>query len=655
MKKIFTLFSAMLFAAGVFAATEQAWYNDVTSIAANGQYYIYSVNGKAFMKAGQAKVQSITTSNYTNASTFKFKISKADQGYVTNGSYYVKSYMELGGSGSNSGPVCTKQSDNGTKIIWTSMNSGEYWNIHGYYNAWFADRYPALKYESDAYEGYMSGSGVSYSKTKDTQTETKFRWYLVSQAQLDRHFAIYFFDAYKETLNVAQYENKIPAAYYTALTTAYGQTFDVKNAAHSADVVNQAKADLETLYTGAAALVEPYATALAAINTLAAVEDKGEDFAEVTTDINNASAALEQAMTVDAINAAVANLKAIDPITFNVTTFEAISSVNGAASSAAGRTIAYDAADKAVINAEGMAIYAGTTKLTATAAATAEYYKFVRSAQVTVTAPTTYGDFEATTCDEEVIYNEKTYTETTVEDVKVGLNYMGGDSIVHVNVTINHASFSFEEKTIVVGAQETWRGIDLSTYAVGVYDDLNDVITNVAGCDSIITLTLTVTKQPTVELEENLEICAGDSVEYRGVWYAQDTTTVLNIEGELSDTTINVTVTVNPNVYENIETSVLSGHDIELPEGDWVIGEELVSGTYPTVQSGETTTLTFFQYGHTEKGCEDVKELTVTVESNTEAIDNVFVNEKAEKILRNGTLYIRRGDAIFTTTGERVE
>ena len=651
MKKIFTLFSAMLFAAGVFAATEQAWYNDVTSIAANGQYYIYSVNGKAFMQAGQAQVKSITTSNYTSASTFKFTIANPSEGTVKSGSYYLKCYKEP--IGTSSGPINTK-TENGTNIIFTSMNNGEYWNIHGHYNV-LGERYPALYYKDGEYNAYLSGSGLIWSNTKDLQTATEYRWYLVSQAQLDRHFAIYFFDAYKETLNVAQYENKIPAAYYTALTTAYGQTFDVKNAAHSADVVNQAKADLETLYTGAAALVEPYATALAAINTLAAVEDKGEDFAEVTTDINNASAALEQAMTVDAINAAVANLKAIDPITFNVTTFEAISSVNGAASSAAGRTIAYDAADKAVINAEGMAIYAGTTKLTATAAATAEYYKFVRSAQVTVTAPTTYGDFETTTCDEEVVYNEKTYTETTVEDVKVGLNYMGGDSIVHVNVTINHASFSFEEKTIVVGAQETWRGIDLSTYAVGVYDDLNDVITNVAGCDSIITLTLTVTKQPTVELEENLEICAGDSVEYRGVWYAQDTTTVLNIEGELSDTTINVTVTVNPNVYENIETSVLSGHDIELPEGDWVIGEELVSGTYPTVQSGETTTLTFFQYGHTEKGCEDVKELTVTVESNTEAIDNVFVNEKAEKILRNGTLYIRRGEQIFTTTGERVE
>lgn len=330
-----------------------------------------------------------------------------------------------------------------------------------------------------------------------------------------------------------------------------------------------------------------------------------------------------------------------------------------AASATSGLDVNYEISNPSVLAFENGAfriLYSGEVTVTVSQAGNYKYNAATSVVKtIVVSAPTTYGDFVTTTCDEEVVYNKKTYTETTVEDVKVGLNYMGGDSIVHVNVTINHASFSFEEKTIVVGAQETWRGIDLSTYAVGVYDDLNDVITNVAGCDSIITLTLTVTKQPTVELEENLEICAGDSVEYRGVWYAQDTTTVLNIEGELSDTTINVTVTVNPNVYENIETSVLSGHDIELPEGDWVIGEELVSGTYPTVQSGETTTLTFFRYGHTEKGCEDVKELTVTVESNTEAIDNIFVNEKAEKILRNGTLYIRRGDAIFTTTGERVE
>ena len=165
MKKIFTILSIILLSCGMYAATEQAWYNDVTSITANGQYYIYSVNGNGFMQAGQAQVKAITTSNYTNVSTYKFKISKADQGYVTNGNYYVRSYMVLTGS-SGSGPVCTKQSDDGTKIIWTSMNGGEYWNIHSYYNAWFSDRYPALNYKDNKYDGYMSGSGINYSNTK---------------------------------------------------------------------------------------------------------------------------------------------------------------------------------------------------------------------------------------------------------------------------------------------------------------------------------------------------------------------------------------------------------------------------------------------------------------------------------------------------------
>ena len=60
-------------------------------------------------------------------------------------------------------------------------------------------------------------------------------------------------------------------------------------------------------------------------------------FAEVTTDINNARTALEQAMTVEAINAAVSGLKAIDPITFNTTTFTALQAIGTPASSDAAR------------------------------------------------------------------------------------------------------------------------------------------------------------------------------------------------------------------------------------------------------------------------------------------------------------------------------
>ena len=320
--------------------------------------------------------------------------------------------------------------------------------------------------------------------------------------------------------------------------------------------------------------------------------------------------------------------------------------------------VEYEIANPEVLKFENGAfvtLYAGTTQITAKQAGN---YKFNAAADVvrtiTVVAPTTYGDFAQTTCDEPVVFNEKTYTETTKEDVNVGLNFMGGDSIVHVDVVINHASFGEDVMTIAYGAEETWKGIDLKDSTVGVHMVTFDTI-NTVGCDSIITLTLTVTKQDVAKDSVYVEFCEGDSVEYRGEWYKEAGEYPVYVEGEVCDTTIKVVVTVNPNTYETRETTVLSGHDIELPEGEWTIGEETVSGIYPTTQRPDSTVLTFFQYGQTEKGCEAVIELVVTLEPNTEAIDNVFVKESAEKFLRNGQLYIRRGEEIYTVQGERVE
>lgn len=446
MKKISTLLFTVLTSVCTFAATEQAWYNDVTSITNNGQYYIYSVNGNGFMQAGQAQVKSITTSNYTSASTFKFTIANPTEGTVKSGNYYLKCYREI--SGTSSGPTNTK-TENGTNIIFTSMNNGEYWNIHGHYNV-FGERYPALYYKNGEYNAYLSGSGLIWSNTKDTQTATEYRWYVVSQAQLDRHFAIYFFDAYKETLNIEQYSGKIPAAYYTALEAAYNQTFSVQNAEHSAEVVNAAKTELETIYNGAADVATAYATATGAINTLEAVEDKGDDFAEVTTDLSNARTALEQAMTIEAINAAVANLKAIDPISFSITEFAATASIEGAAASQAGRAIIYAAADTTIIY-NGVALQAGTTTLTATAEATDEFYKFVRSVQVTVTKLDTLEEnYPIAFCEgDSAEYRGKWYFEAG-EDTLLA---EGGvrDTMIYVTVTIYARELVELTDTVTVG------------------------------------------------------------------------------------------------------------------------------------------------------------------------------------------------------------
>ena len=650
MKKLFTILSAMLFATGVFAATEQAWYNDVTSITANGQYYIYSVKGKGFVQANQSKVKTVNTTNYTATSDLLFTITAQTDGKAYNGSKYLSSYQAgtCGPTGSSS--------DDGSKLIWTLMNSGAFWNIHGHYTAFFAERWAALYYDN----GYSAKANITGGKTN--YTDEQYRWYVISPAQYDRHFAIYFFDAYKEGLNISQYNGLVPAAYYTALEAAYGQTFSVQNAEHSAEVVNAAKANLETLYTGAASVAAAYATATGAINALEAVEDKGEDFAEVTTDITNARTALEQALNVEAVNAAVANLKAIDPITFNVTTFEAPNFVTNAASTAAGRTITYAAANTAVINANCQAIYAGTTTLTATAAATDAYYKFVRTAQVNVTAPTTNGEFAEATCGEAVEFNGQTYAESFAGQVTL-TNIYGGDSIVAVTITINQPTYSEDSKTIVYGAAESWNGYNLAEQAVGSRD-LQFTTTNVAGCDSVVTLHLTVNKMATLEVYYPIGFCAGDSAEYRGKWYYENALDTIYAEGDVRDTIIYVEAMLLPTTDQIVlYDTIVSGNEVILPEGEWVIGEDTVSGTYPTVESEDASELIFHQYFDEPVVCgPNYIELIVTVTpkeqkpgDTTTDIEDVLDAQKAEKVLIDGVLYIRRGDRLFTAEGREVK
>ena len=669
MRKLFTFISFVLLSASLFAATEQAWYNDVTSITANGQYYIYSVKGAGFMQAGKSTVQSITTSNYTNVSTFKFKITKAEDGNVINGNYYLKSYRAALGS-SNSGPVCTNNSDDGTTIIWTSMESGLYWNIHGHYDS-FGNRCACLKYQ-DKYDGYIPSGSIlngGFSITKDPQTGAEYRWYLVSQAQLDRHFAIYFFDAYKENCNIAQYENHVPAAYYTALQTAYNKTFSVQKTAHSADVVNAAKADLETLYTGAPAIKTAYETAKGKIDALEAVEDKGEDFSEVTNDITNARTALEAAMTVDAVNASVAGLKAIDPITFTQTEFEALNFVTNASSTAAGREITYAAENKSVINAEGKAIYKGATKLTATAAATDAYYKFVRSAQVTVSAPDTYGAYEAQFCQgSSVEFEGVEYKAPTTEPLQIKLaqkNYLGGDSIVALTVVELPIYEIAEEKTVYQNEAYEWQGQVRPTDVIGEFN-FTAPYTTVEGCDSTYTLALKVIERPTTYGVYEASICEGDSVEYAGTWYydaakVDITLDEKNVYG--GDSIVTLTVSVLPVDYVELRVDSLHvGDTLFLGDGLWYLVDdepELLTDT--EYEMTEERLFDITMTATNQYGCDSVIVRHVVVEAKPvepetpTAIDQYEQAAPAVKELRNGVLYIRRNETLYTTEGRKVE
>lgn len=621
MRKLFTLLSAMLLAVSAFAATEAAWYNDVTSITNNGQYYIYSVKGAGFMQAGQSRVKAVNQNNYTSNGDLLFTINTSSNRTYC-GSNYLCSYETQ-----TCGPVGGNNTS-GSTMIWENKSS--YWLLYGSYTFIWAQK-AYLWYADNKYDATCLNPDLS---------DAKFHWYLISPAQYDRHWAIYLYDRYKETISdYTQWKDIVPSAYYTALENAYAVTFDVKNAEHSKEAVNAHRADLKALYEGAAAMVTPYADAKAAIAALENIEDKGEgDLTKINNDLANAKTALEQAMTADAINAAIAHLKGIDPITFTVTEFTALESIGTPAASEHGRTLTFEAENKAIINANGVALYKGTTKLIATAAETDAYYAFVRSANVTVHPIDNTGNAELVGCEgETLVYGEDSFTASTTKQYTLE-NRTGGDSVLTLTVTINPVYALNEEKTITYGDAETWHGQDLSEKTVGKHT-LNADYKTIHGCDSTFTLTLTVNKQETLDVPVEIAFCEGGSEVYRGTEYTEAGLYPVPATGDVRDTVYNVTVTVLKPSSSNEEKTIVYGAAEEWNSYDL---SEYAVGTYQLNYKTENAA-----------GCDSLVTLALTVTKqetlNVPVTLNFCDGESAEY---RGTTYTEAGEFAVPATGD---
>ncbi|MBQ9426975.1 MAG: hypothetical protein IJU36_05020 [Paludibacteraceae bacterium] len=437
MKRILlTMVTVMLVSAGLFAASEQAWYNDVTTIANDGQYYIYSVNGAGFMEADNGSV--ITASKTKTPSLFT--VTSASNGKAYSGSKYVVAYQTH-----TCGPI-GKSTTEGSTLIWTSMDNGAYWNIHGSYRAWAADRFAALSYDG----GYDASANIIGGMA--TQTDAKYRWYLISQDQYSRHWLIYDFDVLKEQTNLPSYATTIHQDLYTDLATAMTPTFNVQNT--TADAVQAALTALQTAKAAADAYPAQYATALSDFNTarnaaqayaesevpaavynllhaydaltpnvvttdlsemqtatsnlnaavryaedtktvyatclakitaLEAVTDKGDgDISAITTDITNARRAIDSATTSAEVTAAVATLRQIDNVTAVNTTFRALETLTDVAQAASGLLLTYTSEDLTTVDAALWAIRGGTCVIEAATQGDETYYPFMRRVTVTI-------------------------------------------------------------------------------------------------------------------------------------------------------------------------------------------------------------------------------------------------------------------------------
>ena len=86
-------------------------------------------------------------------------------------------------------------------------------------------------------------------------------------------------------------------------------------------------------------------------------------------------------------------------------------------------------------------------------------------------------------------FHGKTYTTAGTDQIEaIGATR---DTIYNVTVTVLQPTTGTDSKTITVGDNESWHGNDLSGYAVGSHEVVFHT-TNVAGCDSTVTLSLTV-------------------------------------------------------------------------------------------------------------------------------------------------------------------
>ena len=227
--------------------------------------------------------------------------------------------------------------------------------------------------------------------------------------------------------------------------------------------------------------------------------------------------------------------------------------------------------------------------------------------------------FNATICEGE-IYNQNgfmanesgTYTREVVEN--------GCTSIWTLNLTVLPTYAQTIEATICQGESYIFNG---QTYTVtGQY---TATLQTINGCDSIVTLNLTVTPLQTETIDET--ICYGETFTYNGQTYSQTGTYTTVVEGE--DGACNTEVTINLVVRDanaDIDELVVL-NNADLPY-EFMGNEYTDYGTYVvTVQD--------------ENGCEQVYNLTIQHNSGLNAVEsNVLVSVYPNPTIDNATLRV---------------
>ena len=288
----------------------------------------------------------------------------------------------------------------------------------------------------------------------------------------------------------------------------------------------------------------------------------------------------------------------------------------------------------------------------------------------------TYGDTTAVACDSLVWHGKTYYTSGDYIDTLV--NVAGGDSILTLHLTLNQATVASEP--------ESYSGCDVVTvygkyyFASGTY---TDTLVNAAGCDSIITLNITIHSADVSE--DYKSVCPSElPYDWNGVIFEEAKDSVITLTNALGcDSIVTLHLTLKdvstgedymsvcpselPYTWQGVTfteakdsvitlTSLVTGCDslvtLHLTLKDVSTGEDYMSvcpSELPYTWQGVTfigaadsiITLT------NALGCDSVVTLHLTLKA-TSATEETAVD--CDSYEWNGQTYTASGDYTFTTT-----
>jgi gliding motility-associated-like protein len=198
-----------------------------------------------------------------------------------------------------------------------------------------------------------------------------------------------------------------------------------------------------------------------------------------------------------------------------------------------------------------------------------------------------------TACESFTWIDGNTYTTSNNTATHILTNAAGCDSTVTLDLTVNNSSTGTDVKT----ACESFTWIDGNTYTTS-NNTATHILTNASGCDSIITLNLTVNYSNT---GTDTQVACDSYTWIDGITYTSSnnsaTYTLNNVANCDSVVTLNLTVN-----YSNSGTDT----QVTCDSYTWIDGI-----TYTSSNNSATHTLT------NSSGCDSIVTLNLTINSNT--------------------------------------